>query len=648
MPDNLNVQIGIDSAKLGRDTELAKAQLRELTKSFKDMADAFAKTGKEPAGFKEVSQQVDALTRSIAVNSRVLNEQQRALRGVGAAGAGAAHGLHSAAVASLEMAEAGGKTSREVFTLSKDLGKLEISGIGVAKAFREFPRIATPIAIATGAALAISKLSNEGYKAITALDDLSKASGFAGQNIAALEKTFGKADVGVDVLEKLLRSLGESFDKAKIKSQDFGGAVSGVNVGRGPGRGEEDFHGPSRGGPGYGPGSRATQSITPGLSDYQAPPPRGVFPTTQRPGAGSEVVGTGSGFEGGGQVMVMRGGAPLAIDPSKGFTGLLDPKAFKNVEDWFAALRRLILNINQQMPELAREIIRGQGLDPVATLRGLAGSNAEEFAKTRESVFADPRLRQGVVPLAREFGAQKEEAGAAKEGLITEGGISAMQAAIPALNGVREGFEKLSEQIRKTREDADATMQALAKGVDSGELGAATESFGTAWTGTFQNIQQSWQATVDYINSHQPTIPMGIGTVPPAEGHAAGGMIHGSGSGDTVPAMLTPGEFVNRRASVDYYGAGIFSALNNRAIPRGLFSRFGFAVGGLVGDRLHFADGGMVASGGGTPVHLHLDGQSFVTHASDHVASALVTASQRYQMRSAGVKPSWYGGRPGA
>jgi hypothetical protein len=112
--------------------------------------------------------------------------------------------------------------------------------------------------------------------------------------------------------------------------------------------------------------------------------------------------------------------------------------------------------------------------------------------------------------------------------------------------------------------------------------------------------------------------------------------------------MLTPGEFVNRRASVDYYGAGIFSALNNRAIPRGLFSRFGFAVGGLVGDRLHFADGGMVGTtSGGTPIHLHLDGQQFVMSAADHVASALVTASQRYQMRSAGVKPSWYGGRPG-
>ena len=48
---------------------------------------------------------------------------------------------------------------------------------------------------------------------------------------------------------------------------------SGVMVGRGPGTGDQG---------GYGPGSRSTQSITPGLSDYQAPPPRGIMVTAER------------------------------------------------------------------------------------------------------------------------------------------------------------------------------------------------------------------------------------------------------------------------------------------------------------------------------------------------------------------------------
>jgi hypothetical protein len=193
-------------------------------------------------------------------------------------------------------------------------------------------------------------------------------------------------------------------------------------------------------------------------------------------------------------------------------------------------------------------------------------------------------------------------------------------------------------------------MQALTKGVDSGELGAATTNYADQWKYTFGQIEAAGKATFDYLSSLMPALPGGGGqagqVIPLAK--AGGGMIPGRGTGDTVPAMLTPGEYVARRASVDYYGSGVFSALNNRAIPRGLFSRFGFAVGGLVGDGMHFADGGMVGtSSGGTPVHLHLDGQQFVMSAGDHVASALVAVSQRYQMRSAGVKPSWYGGRPG-
>lgn len=37
---------------------------------------------------------------------------------------------------------------------------------------------------------------------------------------------------------------------------------------------------------------------------------------------------------------------------------------------------------------------------------------------------------------------------------------------------------------------------------------------------------------------------------------------------DTVPAWLTPGEWVIKRSSVNYYGNGMMSALNNREIPR--------------------------------------------------------------------------------
>ena len=42
---------------------------------------------------------------------------------------------------------------------------------------------------------------------------------------------------------------------------------------------------------------------------------------------------------------------------------------------------------------------------------------------------------------------------------------------------------------------------------------------------------------------------------------AGGGQVPGSGSGDTVPAMLTPGEFVMSKGAVQQYGA-IYSCWN--------------------------------------------------------------------------------------
>jgi hypothetical protein len=126
---------------------------------------------------------------------------------------------------------------------------------------------------------------------------------------------------------------------------------------------------------------------------------------------------------------------------------------------------------------------------------------------------------------------------------------------------------------------------------------------------------------------------------------AAGGRVPGSGTGDTVPAMLTPGEFVNRKASVAKYGVGLFRALNAGAIPRGFFRGLGFALGGLVETPRGFADGGLAtATVGGRPVHLHLGGNSFALSGSESVVGSLVTEAHRQRMRSAGTKPSWYGG----
>lgn len=52
-------------------------------------------------------------------------------------------------------------------------------------------------------------------------------------------------------------------------------------------------------------------------------------------------------------------------------------------------------------------------------------------------------------------------------------------------------------------------------------------------------------------------------------GFATGGVVPGTGNRDTVPAMLTPGEFVIRKSSVNKIGAGTLAAMNNNRYADG-------------------------------------------------------------------------------
>ncbi|MDZ7655617.1 MAG: tape measure protein [Sulfurimicrobium sp.] len=72
--------------------------------------------------------------------------------------------------------------------------------------------------------------------------------------------------------------------------------------------------------------------------------------------------------------------------------------------------------------------------------------------------------------------------------------------------------------------------------------------------------------------------------------HGSFGFAEGGDVGtDTVPAMLTPGEWVVKKSAVGKYGLGFLDALNNMRIPRSALDGIGappvarFADGGLVG-----------------------------------------------------------------
>jgi|GEM_PF-5469028 len=80
---------------------------------------------------------------------------------------------------------------------------------------------------------------------------------------------------------------------------------------------------------------------------------------------------------------------------------------------------------------------------------------------------------------------------------------------------------------------------------------------------------------------------------------ADGGTVPGSGLGDTVRALLTPGEFVMKKNVVQQFGSDFFKSLNNGIMPQR------FNTGGMVGATsnsgetitLNFNMGGSAASG---------------------------------------------------
>jgi hypothetical protein len=104
---------------------------------------------------------------------------------------------------------------------------------------------------------------------------------------------------------------------------------------------------------------------------------------------------------------------------------------------------------------------------------------------------------------------------------------------------------------------------------------------------TLDRIKQNWRQAmaqplvygkdlerdlIDYMEQNQ------------GEFYRRGGMA----KSDTVPAMLTPGEYVVNKDAVSRYGAGFFEAINNLSAPaqalagRALAGVQGFATGGLV------------------------------------------------------------------
>lgn len=332
------------------------------------------------------------------------------------------------------------------------------------------------------------------------------------------------------------------------------------------------------------------------------------------------------GMPAGPTVRVGRGGQPGLTDPTKALDDLDLSRFAKNaegIEKAVQAVQQRVLELQKTMNSLDFNIfakanfgVSGQELGEIVNdmqkleqiIKRLQGRDPDAFKRNEELLASEGRL-------AKSF----DDATANMMKWATE-------ARVFINNELAQFFDETAFSANlKTMLQQWAYFWGDMRGVAAQAAGAIQTTLSALW-----GAASSAASNVGQAIAAAPVIP----------GMAGGGYVRGPGTGtsDSIMARLSAGEFVVNAARVRQVGLGFMQQLN------------GFAEGGLVGRFPRFAEGGLVgaAAGGGTPVHLHLDGASYAMHAEAGVAEALVVAARRQQMRSAGVRPSWYGGRAGA
>ncbi|MFO7745715.1 MAG: phage tail tape measure protein, partial [Psychroflexus sp.] len=205
--------------------------------------------------------------------------------------------------------------------------------------------------------------------------------------------------------------------------------------------------------------------------------------------------------------------------------------------------------------------LEGQFVGPLEAVRRLSTaldgleSTDPRFAKIVEQLGGFRQVSK-VIPLIQQFATAED----------------ALGVAIGGTNSLMEDSEKaqqsLAVQIQKTREEFSAMIRTLAD----------TDSFRAVVTLTLGMAD----AFIKVTEALEPLMPllttfaaMKVGQMAPllmkgfkgkgGLGFASGGLVPGSGNQDSVPARLTPGEFVIRKDSVNRIGLGNLQSLNGMA-----------------------------------------------------------------------------------
>lgn len=116
----------------------------------------------------------------------------------------------------------------------------------------------------------------------------------------------------------------------------------------------------------------------------------------------------------------------------------------------------------------------------------------------------------------------------------------------------------------KSKKEASKVPEAFEKSLSlsqqlTGILGLGADNFSVKFLGT---LQDGLSLANSFANLLLLILGGGSGGIFSLLGFASGGSVPGSGSGDTVPAMLTPGEFVINKSAASRLGPWLLQLLN--------------------------------------------------------------------------------------
>jgi hypothetical protein len=238
------------------------------------------------------------------------------------------------------------------------------------------------------------------------------------------------------------------------------------------------------------------------------------------------------------------------------------------------------------------------------------------------------------------------------------------------INDLSAGWATISSTAQTLWDNVTAIFNAGIATIE-GAWSTVQSSAESAWsnivstvTGALASITSAIQGVINFMHSLEQAAKDALSAILAAisaqsssgSGAAGGGRVWGPGTStsDSVPKMLSVGEWVIRAAAVKKYGNNLFAALNSMALPADALRRLltGMAGGGLVdmfsgltpsSPRFAMAEGGAVTPEDVVRIDLSILGEQFRGLTAPRVvAEKLVRFALTEQAKSGGRKPGWY------